>query len=391
MINYGPGNWFGLPERGITENAKAVVSGLFGQPVDESSYNSIYNAQRSGTSGGTSAYRPTASTGGQILGVNDFSSLLKPAYAGVDENRDYALELEKQRQRLEDEARSKLLSQTRKSYNPFFSELSRQEAAIPGIENEYMGVLNQGYKNQTDTINRGQEAGLAQANASQGEIKQNQATSLRDLASNLSNAVNAFGQRLGQAGAGDSSAANMANFAYSKLANRNTADVMSQVRGQLAKVEQAKIDLVNDAKDKLSSLETWKANSTLEIQEKIRSMRDYINQARAQGKMALGQDEVNMIKEGFTRAQERLQQINDLAVTSRFQILQNAQAALADAQAYSEKLTAMGNTDPTPVEVAPVDSGTIGDASALPMVPYGSTDTTKEKGLWGLTDLTNSA
>ena len=122
--------------------------------------------------------------------------------------------------------------------------------------------MNTAYQNQAGVIGRGQQAGLEQAAASQGQIKQNQATSLRDLALNLSSAVNAFGQRLGQAGAGDSSAANMANYAYSKIANRNTADVMNQVRQQLADVETVKQNIVRDAQDKLSALETWKANQT---------------------------------------------------------------------------------------------------------------------------------
>ena len=46
MAYYGTGNW-GLPEFGVTENAKAFVGGLFGQAADESSYNSLYNAQQS--------------------------------------------------------------------------------------------------------------------------------------------------------------------------------------------------------------------------------------------------------------------------------------------------------------------------------------------------------
>lgn len=380
------GNWniagINLPELRISETLREFGSGLVGKTPDNSAYGSIYKSTYKPTSGTN-----TTSTSGAPAGTN-FGSLYKPtANNGLDATRNYAVDLEKKRKADEDAARKKILSQTRKAYSPFFTDLARQEAEIPGIQNEYMGVMNQGFQNQVDTINRGQEAGLAQAESSRGEIKQNQATSLRDLASNLSNAVNAFGQRLGQVGAGDSSAANMANYAYSKLANRNTADVMGQVRSQLAKVEEAKINLVNDAKDKLSALDTWKANQTLSIQQYVRSLRDYVSKARAQGKQALAEDEVNMIREGFTRAQERLQQINDLAVTSRYQILQNAQSALADAQSFSDQLMAAGDTNPTPVAAPAVDSGSIGDASAQPMVPYGSTDTTEEK---SLTDLLNA-
>lgn len=230
--------------------------------------------------------------------------------------------------------------------------------------------MNTAYQNQAGVIGRGQQAGLEQAAASQGQIKQNQATSLRDLALNLSSAVNAFGQRLGQAGAGDSSAANMANYAYSKIANRNTADVMNQVRQQLADVETVKQNIVRDAQDKLSALETWKANQTNVIAEYVNSLRDYINQARAQGKQALGQNEVDMIREGFARAQERMQQINDLVVTSAYEIEQNAAAALAEQQAFSDQLAAMGNVQVDPITGLPIDTGSISSAGSSLLIPY---------------------
>lgn len=291
-----------------------------------------------------------------------------------------ARRLEEERKRQEEEERKRVLKQVRKSYDPFFQELSRQEAEIPNIEQQYLNTMNTGYQNQADVIGRGQQAGLEQAAASQGQIKQNQATSLRDLALNLSSAVNAFGQRLGQAGAGDSSAANMANYAYSKIANRNTADVMNQVRQQLADVETVKQNIVRDAQDKLSALEDWKANQTNVIAGYIRSLRDYINQARAQGKQALGENEVSMIREGFARAQERMQQINDLAVTRADEIEQNAAAALAEQQAFSDQLAATGNVQVDPITGLPIDTGSISGSESSLLVPYG-TGEEKEKSL----------
>lgn len=280
-----------------------------------------------------------------------------------------ARRLEVERQKKEAEERKRALKQARSAYNPFFEDLSRQEAEIPGIEQNYMNTLNTGYQNQQDVIGRGQQAGLDQASASIGVIKQNQATSLRDLASNLSNAVNAFGQRLGQAGAGDSSAANMANYAYSKLANRNTADVMAQVRNQLAEVETAKQNIVRDAQDKLSQLSTWKANETMVIQNAVRDMRNRINEARSSGKTAMAQNEVDMIREGFSRAMERLQQINDLEVTTALEIRQRADSALAQANEYSLNIQNQGNINPEDITQAPIDAGSIsgGGTSTLPI------------------------
>jgi hypothetical protein len=313
------------------------------------------------TSGGTSG------TGG----TSNYTNLYKPVSNKKTESAgDLARRLEEERKRQEEEERERILKQVRKSYDPFFQELSRQEAEIPNIEQRYLNTMNTAYQNQAGVIGRGQQAGLEQAAASQGQIKQNQATSLRDLALNLSSAVNAFGQRLGQAGAGDSSAANMANYAYSKIANRNTADVMNQVRQQLADVETVKQNIVRDAQDKLSALETWKANQTNVIAEYVNSLRDYINQARAQGKQALGQNEVDMIREGFARAQERMQQINDLVVTSAYEIEQNAAAALAEQQAFSDQLAAMGNVQVDPITGLPIDTGSISSAGSSLLIPY---------------------
>lgn len=310
---------------------------------------------------------------------NLYNNVTAPAVNGITDLATEARRKEEERAAREAAERKRMLSQARSAYNPFFEDLSRQEAQIPTIQNDYMNVMNQGYGNQVASVNRGQQAGLEQANQSIGVIKQNQATSLRDLASNLSNAVNAFGQRLGQAGAGDSSAANMANYAYSKLANRNTADVMAQVRGQLAEVETAKQNIVKDAQDKLGALETWKAEQTLSIQQYVRSLQDYISQARASGKTAMAQNEVDAIREGFTRSMERLQQINDFEITSKAEILQNSQAALAEANAFSQNLSQMGDIKPEEIAQAPIDSGSIASGNTLLAIPQGTTE--EDKGL----------
>jgi phenylalanyl-tRNA synthetase alpha subunit len=360
-----------LPEYGISEKLGGKTGSLERAMQDMTSFRPPeYDTQTTtGTSGGTSG------------GTSNYTNLYKPTSNKKTESaEDLARRLEKERKRQEAEERERILKQVRKSYDPFFQELSRQEAEIPNIEQRYLNTMNTAYQNQAGVIGRGQQAGLEQAAASQGQIKQNQATSLRDLALNLSSAVNAFGQRLGQAGAGDSSAANMANYAYSKIANRNTADVMNQVRQQLADVETVKQNIVRDAQDKLSALETWKANQTNVIAEYVNSLRDYINQARAQGKQALGQNEVDMIREGFARAQERMQQINDLAVTSRYEIEQNAVAALAEQQAFSNQLAAMGNVQVDPITGLPIDTGSISGSESSLLVPYG-TEEEKEKSL----------
>ena len=360
-----------LPEYGVSEKLGGKTGSVERAMQDMTSFRPPeYDTQTTtGTSGGTSG------------GTSNYTNLYKPTSNKKTESAgDLARRLEEERKRQEAEERKRVLKQVRKSYDPFFQELSRQEAEIPNIEQRYLNTMNTAYQNQAGVIGRGQQAGLEQAAASQGQIKQNQATSLRDLALNLSSAVNAFGQRLGQAGAGDSSAANMANYAYSKIANRNTADVMNQVRQQLADVETVKQNIVRDAQDKLSALETWKANQTNVIAGYVNSLRDYINQARAQGKQALGQNEVDMIREGFARAQERMQQINDLAVTSAYEIEQNAAAALAEQQAFSNQLAAMGNVQVDPITGLPIDTGSISGSESSLLVPYG-TGEEKEKSL----------
>ena len=357
-----------LPEYGVSEKLGGKTGSVERAMQDMTSFRDL----EKGGSRKAERFGGTSGTGG-TGGTSNYTNLYKPTSNKKTESAgDLARRLEKERKRQEAEERKRVLKQVRKSYDPFFQELSRQEAEIPGIEQRYLNTMNTAYQNQAGVIGRGQQAGLEQAVASQGQIKQNQATSLRDLALNLSNAVNAFGQRLGQAGAGDSSAANMANYAYSKIANRNTADVMNQVRQQLADVETVKQNIVRDAQDKLSALETWKANQTNVIAGYVNSLRDYINQARAQGKQALGQNEVDMIREGFARAQERMQQINDLAVTSAYEIEQNAAAALAEQQAFSNQLAATGNVQVDPITGLPIDTGSISGSESSLLVPYGT-------------------
>jgi len=371
-----------LPEYGVSEKLGGKTGSVERAMQDMTSFRDLEKggSRKAERFGGTSGTGGTS--GGTSRGTSNYTNLYKPTSNKKTESAgDLARRLEEERKRQEAEERKRVLKQVRKSYNPFFQELSRQEAEIPNIEQRYLNTMNTAYQNQAGVIGRGQQAGLEQAAASQGQIKQNQATSLRDLALNLSSAVNAFGQRLGQVGAGDSSAANMANYAYSKLANRNTADVMNQVRQQLADVETAKQNIVRDAQDKMSELSTWKANQVQVIQGYVRSLRDYVNQARSKGKQALAENEVSMIREGFARAQERMQQINDLAVTAAYEIRQNAQQALAEQQEFSRQLSLMGNTNPQDINTGTIDSGAIRDGSSTQIpIPYVPVDE-KEKSI----------
>ena len=361
----GPGNWFNLPEFGITEKLFGGKTGSVGSAAFRSAAadlpNTPYPTNTTNTGGSNSNYTNL---------YNNVSTPTNTFKTGSGEDPVALAErLERERRAEEERERRRAVKSARDAWNPFFKELDRQESLIPTIKQDYINELNSGYDSQVGVINRGQEAGLNQAAASQGQIKQNQATSLRDLALNLSSAVNAFGQRLGQAGAGDSSAANMANYAYSKLANRNTADVMAQVRNQLAEVETAKQNIVRDAQDKLSSIETWKVGEITNINNYVRALQDMIAEKRASGQTAMSQEEASMIRDGFNRAMERVQQINDFAVQSAAEIRQNAQNSLKESTAFINSLLQKNTITPADITQAPIDSGSIssGGTTTLPI------------------------
>ena len=353
-----------LPEYGVSEKLGGKT-GSVERAMQDMNMTS-FRPPEPDTSGGTSG---TGGTGG----TSNYTNLYKPVSnkkTGSGEDLVALAErLERERRAEEERERRRAVKSARDAWNPFFKELDRQESLIPTIKQDYINELNSGYDSQVGVINRGQEAGLNQAEASKGVIRQNQATSLRDLASNLSNAVNAFGQRLGQAGAGDSSAANMANYAYSKLANRNTADVMAQVRNQLAEVETAKQNIVKDAQDKLGALETWKAGEITNINNYVRALQDKIAEKRASGQTAMSQEEASMIRDGFNRAMERVQQINDFAVQSAAEIRQNAQNSLNESTAFINSLLQKNTITPADITQAPIDSGSIssGGTTTLPI------------------------
>lgn len=117
-------------------------------------------------------------------------------------------------------------------------------------------------------------------------IQTQQAKSLRDIGSNISNAFQAGNVYLGSRGAGDSSAANQYQFALAKEGSKQTANLNDYVNGQMNSLKSTHDTQVNQIAqwfaEQQNAIKQMVANGQLQKSQDIQNLsRDILNQALA--------------------------------------------------------------------------------------------------------------
>lgn len=357
FTNYGSGNWLGLPEFGISENIKEFFSGLTGQPVDSSSYNSIYNAQQKTNSTVPSTYG-TSSTVPSL--IEDTHYTYKPSGGSIYQtvstptgtqnlySKSAAAEsLGVSKEQLERMARDAGYDSTEEfmqNYNPqinnIYNEansiLNQQEQRLRSGEQDYYNTFTAPYDSQIPLVNQAKQEGIANLQ-NQQNVAEYQEKSALDAANRLYNELTA---RNRQAFGGTSSIGQAA----SEILGREQQRQLGSIKNNSAQVVQGIISKINDTESKASAMlqqlqkekEAALSQAKLAFQDKL----DAIDSDR----FALAQQKSQMKYQEMLAYRDRVQALQDRATEYSMQIEAMREQARLESRGYLDQVNAMNQS-----------------------------------------------
>lgn len=136
--------------------------------------------------------------------------------------------------------------------------------------------VNNTYGTSLESINSARDRGMANLEVQRGAVNASRKNSLRELSDSIRGGIQAFGNRLGTMGAGDSSANELGAYAFSKLNAQGTTDINNQAMDSLGQIGVRTGDLESEVLRQTAELETFKTNALLDISDKYQAMRNQI-------------------------------------------------------------------------------------------------------------------
>lgn len=235
------------------------------------------------------------------------------------------------------------------AYNPIFQQLDEWAGLLPAQEAKKTTQLNDLYATQQGELGTNMQGSLGQLDTARGQVAAQKAQSIRDLQQQMNQMSKAGGMQLGSAGAGDSSAARMYNFALSKAAGQSSADVSNQANNMYGQIQGQEQQIRATYDDQMAKLGTWKATQTSAITDWANGQLDQIRSAKlnatGQKAAALASNEVGIINNALSA----IQKIDD-QITSWNQGIQtwalNRMATIDDAKA---KISGYGQYSPAAI------------------------------------------
>lgn len=244
-----------VPDFGLTEKISDVLgqgrtsqggSNLFGASAAAPSSNQILGSQNTSTLPQAS-YNPS---GG-------FGSLVNQG-GGVPANQNQPAPQQNPQQNF--------TQQVDNAQNEYLSKLDELAGLLPGQAQGQRDFVNEQYGLQSQGISDAEKSNLAKIDTSRNAATQRKSVTLRDIASDLTNALQAGNIFLGNLGASDSSAVGRMGGAMAKAANKRTTDVNTQWSDAMSQLDQKEIEIQQVAQEQVRELDMWKSSALQQIQ-----------------------------------------------------------------------------------------------------------------------------
>jgi hypothetical protein len=198
------------------------------------------------------------------------------------------------------------------AYDPIMSQLDQMAGMVPGWIEQRTQQLNDLYSAQQGELNASQQGAMDQFTGYRQQVAQRQAGGVRDLQENMRRMLQAGNIQLGTAGAGDSSAAGMYNFALSKTAAKGSADISNQAQQMYTELDMKQADVKSTYDQQAGQLNTWKATEATKITDWAQSLLQNIQSQKVnavgQRAAALAAQETSIINQALAGLQNLEQQ-----------------------------------------------------------------------------------
>jgi len=251
---------------------------------------------------------------------------------------------------------------------PSQEELHRQqmEGLIGQNEQDLLGGLTPSYQNQLNMANQWGQQSKSDLNTNVqsnigdltkqiGTTEQNQVKSLKDVADNIRNLMQAGNTYLGARGAGDSSAVNQYAYGLTKLGSQQRGDVMAQTKNEISKINDniAKVNLVaTQEKQKID----------YEVGQKTQEIAQWFADQQTQIKSAANKDKQALATNLYNQAVSALSQLQNYAQSRQAQIQSWALSNSTSAKEAIQKMQQYGSYQAAAPVYNPIAGGITTDA-----------------------------
>lgn len=326
-----------------------------GEQIGSSPNTQYVNNTTSGTTGGTT------SSGGGDSRLDQLSKM--GARNPVQENE--------YQQLMQQANGGQVRSEIESGFNNYFSELDKMSGLIPQTADTLRGDIMGQYQTQTGDLQRSQQAQMDKLSQNEQEVLQNKKTTLRDLASDLRNSLQAGQIYLGGMGAGSSSATGRYSEALTKAANKRNAGVMGQANQLLADINQKELDIKRTVDSELSNLDQWKNSQLNEVTRWMNEQKNQIAQLRATGQLEKGNALANLNMQIMQNAMNRLSQIDAQASQFKNSLRDWAMSRANTLGELKQNLAAMGSYQVPGFQVDPLSGNFRSAPQNVNNTPFG--------------------
>lgn len=234
-------------------------------------------------------------------------------------------------------------------YGSIFSGL---DAAQQELDRQ-RGVSEQLVGNNYDSSKQGlqftHDQSMQNLDQSQQNLNQNKATSLRQLRDTIGGAFNSGLIRLGNSGAGDSSATQQLGYALGQVQNQKGADINQQVGQQQGAINLGRKQVDDQLSQALTQLNNWKANNLLQIASDYQTQKFQIDQRR---QTATASEQASLNAQQSQLDQNAAQALATVDVNFN-QALQSLGGAGAITSQFQPSITNAGNVQVSPLSYNP--------------------------------------
>jgi len=181
-------------------------------------------------------------------------------------------------------------------YNDYFNQLDQISGGLNGQRSALETSANATYDSNLADLTGQKTQGLQDIQNYKDQAVTQQDRSLRDLADQMQNQLQAGNVYLGARGAGDSSAANQYSYALTKLGNKQRGTVVNQTNDNLNQLNQKELQVKNIFNTESNKLKASLQDQIAQVANWFYGQQNAIQQAKAQGVLAKGQDLANLSK-----------------------------------------------------------------------------------------------
>lgn len=201
------------------------------------------------------------------------------------------------------------LSSINQGYDQYFAQLdSMISSDLPQQRSSQEGIISNSYNQGVNDLNFQQAQSLSDLNLTRTQAEQTQNKSLRNLAEDVRNSMQAGNVYLGARGAGDSSASRMYAYALGKAANKNKSDLLANYQNIKNEISSREFKIKSTVNNEMNRLRTEKENNILSVANWYSQAVMGIRQAQAQGQLGRQSDIRAVSQQALNYAMTQLQQ-----------------------------------------------------------------------------------